>query len=80
MKDRKHESVMFLRVGDSTATDNRIICRVKCRFCIWLENQCVIMYFLANPLIAGIQYEEILINNKARIGIFCLCGLVFVPT
>ena len=58
MKERDLESVMIVKVGNSTATDGWIICGVKRRFRIWQESECAIMYFLANLIHGELRLSE----------------------
>ena len=52
LNERKLGSVMIVRAGDGDNTYGWLVCAVKRRFRIWQENECALMYFIAN-LICG---------------------------
>ena len=49
------EAVMITRVGNDIITEGYLICGVQRRFRIWQENECAIMYYLANLIFSQLH-------------------------
>jgi len=46
---------MITRVGNDIITEGYLICGVQRRFRIWQENECAIMYYLANLIFSQLH-------------------------
>ena len=55
LNDRQMESIMITRIGNDVVTDGYLICGVKRSFRIWQENECAIMYYLANLIFSQLH-------------------------
>ncbi len=55
LNDQQMESIMITRIGNDVVTDGYLICGVKRSFRIWQENECAIMYYLANLIFSQLH-------------------------